>query len=435
MQLIKMPSVYKRMKKNRIVLQKLKNNSNLRNGMLFTLFSFLNNGFSFVITLIMGIFILPDSYGQLSLFTTMISFLSIFICLGTNGFIGVEYFNSKKEKVCRLINVTIISTFFVYLILILSVFAFSTHLPELMGIKLEFQFYAVSVCLLQILQYILMDVWRLEEKVICYGILTTISVLLNLILTVVFVVGLHWDWEGRAYAHIISCLVLGIASVYILFRKQYLRKNLPSKYEIFESLKFGLPLIPHSMSFWVRQGADRYIINYFITQAVVGLYSFAYNFANIIQMIGNAFNASNSVNIYKILSSDDINKQVRVQKECKLLIYIYILVTILFFLGGYIFIPIIFPKYEASIVFLFPLCIGAMLQCFYLTYVNILFFYKRSKNLMCITFGISLFHFFLSFIVTRYGVIYTSFVIVISNGIIAILVYFYSSRLLTRYSN
>ena len=104
MQLIKMPSVYKRMKKNRIVLQKLKNNSNLRNGMLFTLFSFLNNGFSFVITLIMGIFILPDSYGQLSLFTTMISFLSIFICLGTNGFIGVEYFNSKKRYVGLLMS-------------------------------------------------------------------------------------------------------------------------------------------------------------------------------------------------------------------------------------------------------------------------------------------------------------------------------------------
>lgn len=43
-------------------------------------------------------------------------------------------------------------------------------------------------------------------------------------------------------------------------------------------------------------------------------------------------------------------------------------------LGGYIFIPIIFPKYEASVVFLFPLCIGAMFQCFYLAYVNILFF-------------------------------------------------------------
>ena len=174
-----------------------------------------------------------------------------------------------------------------------------------MGIKLEFQFYAVSVCLLQILQYILMDIWRLEEKVISYGILTTTGVLLNLILTVVFVVGIHWDWEGRAYAHIISCLVLGIASVYILFKKQYLRKTLPSKYEVVESLKFGVPLIPHSMSFWVRQGADRYIINYFITQAAVGLFSFAYNFANIIQMIGNAFNASNSCLLYTSDAADE----------------------------------------------------------------------------------------------------------------------------------
>lgn len=42
--------------------------------------------------MLMARYVQPESYGQLSLFTTMISLLSIFICLNTNGMIGVKFY-------------------------------------------------------------------------------------------------------------------------------------------------------------------------------------------------------------------------------------------------------------------------------------------------------------------------------------------------------
>ena len=54
-------------------------NKTFRNGSLFTLFSFLNQGIGFFIMLIMGRYVLPESYGKLSLFTTIIQLLSIYM--------------------------------------------------------------------------------------------------------------------------------------------------------------------------------------------------------------------------------------------------------------------------------------------------------------------------------------------------------------------
>ena len=76
-----------------------------------------------------------------------------------------------------------------------------------------------------------------------------------------------------------------------------------------------------------------------------------------------------------------------------------------------------------------------MLQCYYLVYVNILFFYKTTKLLMYITFSSSLIHVGLSFWLTRYGVMYTSCVMVISNLLIFIGVYIYSRKVLHKFNN
>ena len=64
--------------------------------MLFAVFSFFNMGINFVIMMILARYILPDSYGKLSLFITMVSILTIFICLGVNGYKSTQFFKLDK---------------------------------------------------------------------------------------------------------------------------------------------------------------------------------------------------------------------------------------------------------------------------------------------------------------------------------------------------
>lgn len=86
----------------------------------------------------------------------------------------------------------------------------------------------------------------------------------NLILTILFVGLLKLDWYGRVYAQLLTCLCFSVVALVILVRKGYFKRILPLKKDFVEGYKFGIPLIPHSTSFWLRQGLDRYIINSFL---------------------------------------------------------------------------------------------------------------------------------------------------------------------------
>lgn len=413
-----------------MIIQRILNNKNFRNGALFALFSFFNTGINFVIMMVMARFIKPDSYGQLSLFTTMVSLLSIFICLNTNGFIGVNFFSSSKEKIQRLLNVVVLTTLLAYMVMLTAMCCFTSALEEVSGLTIVYQFYAISFCALNVMNALLLDVWRLEEKVWRYGTFSVLLVICNLILTVLFVGFLRWDWQGRMYAQVITCAGFAVLAFYILTKKNYLRMVFPKKEDFVGAYRFGIPLIPHTTSFWLRQGLDRYVINAFTTQAMVGLFSFAANFANIIQIIGSAFNASYSVNIYKTLATANIDSVKLLRRNCWYLVGVYFVITLLIFLFASLLIPFAFPQYNDCIIYLFPLCGGAMFQCFYLVYVNILFFYKRTKILMYITFTCSLLHCTMSLLLTKYGVIYTAYISLFSNMLIFMGVYGYSKRIL-----
>lgn len=379
--------------------------------------------------MLMARYVQPESYGQLSLFTTMISLLSIFICLNTNGLIGVNFFTSSKDVVQRLLNVILITSLLVYLLFLTGMLLLKVQFEDWTGLDTAFQFFAISVCLLQVVSSSLLDIWRLEEKVGRYGIFSMLMVIFNLVLTILFVALLKMDWKGRVYAQVLTCVCFSAVAFVILVKKGYLTRVLPLKNDFVEGYKFGVPLIPHSTSFWIRQGLDRYIINSFFAQSAVGFFSFAYNFANIIQIIGNAFNASYSVNIYRTLATADTDSVKRLRRNCRYLIGVYLLLTFSICLFALILIPFAFPKYNDCIDYMFPLCGGAMFQCFYLVYVNILFFYKKTKILMYITFTCSLLHCIMSLLLTKYGVIYTAYISLFSNMLIFFGVYVYAKKM------
>ena len=405
-------------------------NGNVRNGMLFAVFSFFNMGINFVIMMILARYILPDSYGKLSLFITMVSILTIFICLGVNGYKSTQFFKLDKIRIVRLMNVTIIVSLLVYILVLTLISLFSSVFSNVFGLTLLFQFYALTYCLAQVFSTDVLDIWRLEEKVWCYGVFTVFSMVMNLILTASFVWGIQLDWAGRVYAMTVTCVLFAFISIYVLRRKGYLRFVKPTKCDYKSALSYGLPLVPHGTSFWLRQGLDRILINTYLSQTMLGLFSFAANFPNMIQVIASAFNQSNSVYIYKKLSSMEMEQLPRFKKNCLLQVFFYMLLSLFISIGAYLFVPLVFPKYIDARFYIFPLCMGSMFQCVYLVYVNILFFYERTKQLMYITFTFSVAHALLSIFLTKYGVAFTVCIPIVINSLVAITVYRYSMRLL-----
>jgi len=394
--------------KNNTIKQYWSNNITIKNGIIFSFFSFLNSGISFLILLVLAKFLPPSEYGRLNLFNSLVVVLNIFIILSSDGLISIEFFKCNIQELRKFINSSLLITTGIFFFLSIIIILFSSGLESFVGIISYYQWIALLVCFFQSLPNLALNIWRLEEKPLLYGLFSLFVALLNLALTLLFVISIKWGWAGRVYAQLFTGIVFFIICFYILVKKKYISMAMPSKRHLISVLAFGIPLIPHSLSFWLKQGLDRYIINYYHAAFAVGIFSFSLNISNILQIIGVAFNATNSVYIYKKLS---INKSLAIpvlKKQAKMMIFLFAFLAILLFLGSLFFIPIIFPKYTKSLYTL-PFLIGSsFFQCVYFLFVNYLFYYKKNTALMIITFTVSLIHCGLSFWLTRYSLEYTA---------------------------
>ncbi len=413
-----------------IPLSKIIHNTTVRNGSLFSLYSFFNSGISFILLIIIAKFINPEGYGYLNLFNTLTTILGFVVCLNTYGVISVNYFRKSKEKFKETVNSVHILTIVCSVFLMFLALFFNRIIQKWTGLSLLHQIFAILVSSFTVYNNIVLNIWRVEEKVSKYGWFSCTYALLNFILTLLFVVSLKQDWEGRIYSYIVVASIFLLLSIWALIRKGYLRNGIISKETYRDSLSYGIPLIPHNISSWLRQGLDRIFLNNFQTVDLVGLFSFSFNFANVIMIVGNAFNATNSVFIFKNLSGQDNNIKAKLQKQNTYIILFFFVFTVLIWGSAYLLIPIFFPEYNECTKYLFPQCIGAFFYCVYLQYVNYLFYYKKTKTLMYITFSLSVFHALLSFVLTRYSVMYTLWLGAFSNLAITILVYIFSQKYL-----
>lgn len=411
-----------------------KENKLLKQGVAFTVFAAINNGLNFLLIFILSLFLSKQDFGVLNLFNIAVLIFSVLISLGTQSYFSVVFFKKTKKYVGSVLNSILVISIVTFAVLSFVILFSPQSLTQLIGFPKLYQFYALVICFFQLFYTINLEVYRLEESTIKYGMMTLIWVFLNFTITLYFCISLKLGWTGRVDAQIIASILLFIINLVILIKNDFLKFKLPNKNHFIRVLKFGLPLIPHNSTVWIRQGFDRFLINYYLGAITVGIFSFAYTFSGIIMMIGTAFNATNSVFIFKTLQNKNISEtKVILSKQISLMIVVFFLITILGLTTGVVLIKFVIPKYNDAIPYLIPLCIAAFFQCVYYLFVNYLFYFDKTKTLMYITFSISVFHFLVSVILTKYSALFTSYLTLISNLVIAILVIIYTNKIYPLY--
>lgn len=398
-------------------------NKNMMNGALFATFSFINRGFSFLLLLILANYIAPVEYGYLSLFSTVLMVIGYFIAFSTEGYFSLVYLrdgieDSKKVYTNILLTSVIMLVFFT-LILVST----GNFLPKALSLPKHTIYLAVITGFFTVFINTNLEYYRIQEKVKTYGILSCSNALLNFVTSIILVKSLNQGWEGRVYA-ITSCSIIYGLYALIFFLKKNFIKNIDTKIWK-QMLIWGIPLIPHLASNFIKQGGDRYIINYFHSIEDVGIFSFALNLTTVITMIGFGFNQSNSVSIYKICGDKKMPSKQKEQlllRQRRIYLLLYTGASVLVVILCMLFIPILLPKYSESIVYMPLLGLYGMLVCYYLVYTNYLFFYNKTKELMYVTVSTAVIHLLLSLLLTRYSLFLTCAVYCISQFLIVFFV-------------
>ena len=414
-------------------LKKIVSNKTVRNGALFSIYSFFNKGISFLLLLILANYIQPKEYGELSMFNTVVMLLGYVVSLSVHSYLNVSYFQRTKEEFRKdfsaICIVTISVSFILFLILIFDVDLWS----NILKIPADLVLFPLLLASLNVFVHMNLSLLRIQEKIMKYGIFSCSFALSSMLLTLYLVIYQEQNWRGFVYAKMICDCTFGFISL-IRFYK-YKLFTVTTDISIYKTLLlFGLPVIPHHLANWVRQGCDRYIIDYFYDTSEVGLFSFALNLVSIITMIGTAFNATNSVDIFKTLSakSSKVDKLAKLKKNERYIGLLYIVITILIVVGAAILVPVLLPKYSKSVIYFLILSVYGLINCLYFLKCNYLFYFKRTKTLMYITFGTSILHLGLSLLLTRYSLLYTCVIYSIMYFVLFLLVSIEANKLLTK---
>ena len=276
-----------------------------------------------------------------------------------------------------------------------------------------------------------LDYYRVQERLTWYGVLSCSFALLNFALALYLVVAKELNWHGQVYSLVICNVVFAVIALVIFAKNKVFRFS--KAWQTYKTiLVWGVPIIPHLASGWVKNGLDRYIIEGAHSMADVGLFSFALTLASVIIMLGSAFNQTNSVSLYQTLSSEETNEnKIRsLHHKERFLSLLYLVVVVLIIICGSLLIPIFMPKYTECVPYFAILSIYGFFQCIYFLYCNYLFYFDCTKQLMYITFGSSIVHLLLSLWLTRYSLYFTCLIYVVSMIIVVSLVYWQSKKLL-----
>ena len=402
------------------------------NGGLFSLYSFVNRGINFVLLIIIAKFIPPGDYGQLSLFTTVVTFLSYFIALSSIGYESISYFKkSRDEYKADFTAIHIIATamlaFFAIVLL-----CFGDKLGDYLSLSSQLLWIALIIVFGDVFPQMFLGFYRVTQNLKRYGIVSIGTAFLNFLLTLLFVITLAQGWMGRIYSQLVCSLAVAIIAIIAYNKYDLLSFNNHSQERFTDIIKWGVPLIPHMAAIWIRQGLDRYIINDAHTIEDVGLFSFALNLTSVIIMVGSSFNNSFSVDIYQTLSSDKKNdeKKKSLLSKTKKMALLFLGASVLIVLGSSVFIPLLLPGYKDALPYFYILAFYGLIQCLYFLVVNYLFYYKKNKWIMYTTLGTSLLHLGLSLLLTRYSLYLTCFIYVFIQALIVSFIFILSKKVL-----
>lgn len=404
-------------------LMKIKENKTFVHGGLFSFFSLLNRGFSFLLLLVLANYIAPSEYGYLSLFNTILMLIGYFVAFSTEGYVSVSFFKGKEEGVKKTISGVLLNSIIISAFLLLLLLVFGESLSILLSLPLNVLYMSIVISVTTIMVNVYLDLFRVQEKIKNYGLVSCSNAVLNFGLSIYLIVILSMGWVGRVFAQMICYSLFGFLAFSFFLKRKMIWEIDFSHYKTM--LLWGMPLIPHVATNFIRQGCDRYIIDYYHTIEDVGFFSFAFNLANIIIMIGSGFNQSNAVDIFKILGNKTLSvkeKEQHLIKQKAMLFKVYTLCSLGTILVVSLFVPLWMPQYAPSIPYFIILAFYAYFLCVYLLYTNFLFFYEKTKAIMYVTLGSSIIHFVLSFLLTRYSLYITCLIYCITQMIIVFLI-------------
>ena len=290
----------------------MKSNKLYINSVLYMFYNVVNGSIPFFLLPIMTHYLSPADYGLVSLFQTTLLFFVPLVGLSMGFNIDRLFFRISKKELSITIGNMVLVLIATLVIFTLSIFAISLYSDlKFIGLPMKWLYITPLIASFATINSFNLILMRNSDSVVEFGFWQVGLTVLDLSLSILFVVALLYGWQGRVLGIAIASVVIGIGSLYNIYRHGYLTFKY-SKAEVINILKLCLPLLLQGIGTFIIFKANVYFINAFVDQASVGIYSVAAAFAAIMGIFQDAIAKTINPWFYKNLNTFTVDMKRRV---------------------------------------------------------------------------------------------------------------------------
>ena len=377
----------------------------LGNALIYILSDGITKALSFLILPFVSFYLIPEQLGIASNFDVLQSILMLLAGQAIVNALPYFYYDRSREEIGLLVSnllFIIIAVNLCFLIIILLIYGL---IDEYLHIGLFLQLLTLISVIANLLLSINLILYRLEEKPFVFLKLQLLQSLIYVFLLILLVVCLRKEALGKIYSAVFSCSIVCLLHIYLLYKRGYLIWKI-DRNSIGELLRFGIPLLPHSLSFWIKSGMDKILLTTFCGLSVNGLYSMAMSFGAIYSIFKVAFDNAYIPYLQKRISKMTFDNQKAEKKQLVRISYIissvfFLLFFVVMFICWILIQYVLSDLYRDSFQFIPWILFSLTIYSFYSLVVQYPYTAKKTLGLGSITFSGSIIQLLLTFVLVR----------------------------------
>lgn len=370
----------------------------------------------FLLLPILTIYLQPSDYGLLSLIQLLMAVSLPIVLMNTQGLLTIEYSKLQRQEFQALVSTIIWLPVFGFLFLEFLFYTLEVYIIQYFHIPAKYIYYVPFFVLLQVVPTIIAIIFQAKKEAISFGKYKISLTLLNVFLSLLFVIYFSAGWEGRLIGIVSSYAIFSVIGLLILYKLELLLFKLNLAF-IKSSLKFGIPLIPHSIAGVFLVMSDRVFLANMLGTESVGIYSVSFQIASALSIVMTSINQAWAPSLFERLNNSPthLDKIMIIREIYKIMFSMVVFTAVFIFIIPFIYNIFVDIAYHEGKNLSILISIALLLQGFYFMITNFIFYTKKTYLLSYIT-TFSVFIIFLLnyFLIKLFGIYGSAYAMILS---------------------
>lgn len=395
----------------------------------YTLANVVSASIPFLMLPILARHLTAEEYGLAAMFSACVSLFGAFTGVNVHGAISLRYFDRDEidfpAYIGSSLGILIFSTAVVLLAvaLLMPRLVAWTHLPPL------WLTIAVLVSGAQFVVLTQLAIWQSSRQPLKFGAMRLSQAALDAVGSLALVLIVGAGWQGRAGGIALAAGGVALAALLILRRSGWLKMTISPEY-VRSALRFGLPLVPHTIGGIMVGVFDRILVGSVIDVAATGIYVVALQLGAVLGILTDSFNKAFAPWLMESLKRQDAERDRTLVRGT----YLYFAVVLCFAAVASLAAPGIIsliagPRFMAAAPLVGYVMFGFAFGGMYYMVANYIFFAGRTELLAVVTLAGGALDIALCYVLLRYnGVVGAAQAYMVSQVLIMLGAWWLASR-------